>query len=102
MEFMEILQFSWISMAFMDFPENCKKVEHGPAAAHHAQTLLKPMLFYRFWRHSGPESGKSAKKCDFHLFSDIFMKFSENGLKSAIFTKFYHFGGESAKKERPQ
>ena len=70
---------------------SAQKSENGPAAAHHAQTLLKPMLFYRFWRPSGPESGKSGKKCDFHPFPLIFMKFGENDLKSAIFTHFHQF-----------
>ena len=87
-------------MIFMNFHENRKKVKNGPAAAHRAQTLLKPMLFYRFWRPSGPESGKSGKKCDLHSFSLIFMKFGENHLKSAIFTHFHHFGGISTTWER--
>ena len=78
-------------MNFMNFHENRKKVKNGPAAAHHAQTLLKPMLFYRFWRPSGPESGKSGKKCDFHPFSLIFRKFGENHVKVRFSPISTHF-----------
>ena len=69
---MKIHEFSCIFMIFMNFHENRRKVENGPAAAHHAQRLLFPMAFYRFWRPSGPESGKSAKRVNsthFHTFS---------------------------------
>ena len=54
---------------FLNFHENRIKVRKGPAAAHHAQTLFKPMVFHRYFRPLEPESGKSAKKCHFHQIS---------------------------------
>ena len=85
-------------MNFVKLHENCENVKNRHAAAHHAQKLLFPMEFHRFWRPSAPESGKCCKMCNFHPFSHILRKFGENDRKSALFLRFHSFGVEKVKR----
>ena len=81
-------------MTFHDFRESSwklQKSENRPSGGAPCSNTVKTKAIYRFWRPSGPESGKSGKKCDSHPFSPIFMEFTDFHQFSANFMEFHTF-----------